>query len=112
MLVDYLSDLHLEFHSKYPLLPKSSAEILVLAGDIGYPSHKNWIDFLHYCKTQYKYVLYVAGNHEYYSRKKTYAAINQLIAESCARLGIIFLDNKSWIKDGVKFIGFMVAHSR
>lgn len=81
MQVDYISDLHLDFHVRhdgnYPkwqlktglflhsLLPNSLGEILILAGDI---SHYNIQSFwaIEYFSNLYNRVFYVSGNHDYY----------------------------------------------
>lgn len=72
MKIQYASDLHLEFgeNSKWlkdnPLIP--SADILVLAGDIGYlgdaiyRTHPFW----DWASQNYKQVIVVPGNHELY----------------------------------------------
>jgi predicted phosphodiesterase len=73
MLIQYISDLHLEMKepSVIPKLLKNiNADILVLAGDICTVASKQQFDkfltLLNYYKTRYKYILHVAGNHEYY----------------------------------------------
>jgi|SRR6476620_13492 len=77
MLVQYVSDLHLEFKTKNvipKLLKNIKADILVLAGDICTVGDKDGFDkfqelLKHYCP-KYKYILHVAGNHEYYITNK------------------------------------------
>lgn len=72
MRVQYASDLHLEFgeNSKWlkehPLIP--SADILVLAGDIGYLGDDNYIThpFWNRVSEDFKQVIVVPGNHEPY----------------------------------------------
>lgn len=72
MRVQYASDLHLEFgeNSKWlkehPLIP--SADILVLAGDIGYLGDDNYIThpFWNRVSEDFKQVIVVPGNHELY----------------------------------------------
>lgn len=73
MKIQYASDLHLEFgeNSEWlknnPLIP--SAEILVLAGDIGYLGDANYKThpFWDYVSLKYKRVVVVPGNHELYN---------------------------------------------
>ena len=81
-----ISDLHLEFHptinnlsdlsSKVPSLfeginnPNKGQTrdiILILAGDVGYPTEKNYWNFIEDCASKYKHVIYICGNHEYYN---------------------------------------------
>lgn len=72
MRIQYASDLHLEFgdNSKWlkdnPLIP--SADILVLAGDIGYLGDANYRThpFWDWASENYKQVIVIPGNHELY----------------------------------------------
>lgn len=72
MRIQYASDLHLEFgeNSKWlkdnPLLP--SADILVLAGDIGYLGDANYRThpFWDWASENYRQVIVIPGNHELY----------------------------------------------
>lgn len=84
MEIRYVSDLHLEmlvfnyqdrkldtFLSKVlPVTEKDKDRALVLAGDlfrVDSPTmKKNAISFLDYCSSNFKYVVYIPGNHEYY----------------------------------------------
>lgn len=80
MKIQYASDLHLEFaeNSKWlkenPLIP--SADILVLAGDIGYLGDANYKThpFWDWASDRYKQVIVIPGNHELYK----YFDINEL----------------------------------
>lgn len=72
MRVQYASDLHLEFGEnsrwlkEHPLIP--SADILVLAGDIGYLGDDNYIShpFWNRVSEDFNQVIVVPGNHEFY----------------------------------------------
>jgi len=72
MTIQYASDLHLEFaeNSKYleenPIIPV--ADILILAGDIGYIGHESYQThpFWDWASSNFKQVLVVPGNHEFY----------------------------------------------
>jgi hypothetical protein len=72
MRIQYASDLHLEFgdNSKWlkarPLIP--SADILVLAGDIGYLDDANYVSHPYWDKMSedFKRVIVIPGNHELY----------------------------------------------
>ncbi len=70
-----ISDLHLEnykhadvlYNKLSPFLPE--ADILILAGDIGYPNGEYGIQYkslLRKFKCKYEHVVLVPGNHEYY----------------------------------------------
>ena len=67
MKLQIASDIHREFgHS--PEVPDIGADVLVLAGDIGYANDETieWLrDDL---AGRYEAILYVPGNHEYYGR--------------------------------------------
>ena len=74
MDVQYISDLHLEFHDKHDsgsinpeMFLTPVAPYLVLAGDIGIPHLKAYGAFLHWCSQRWKHVFLIAGNHEYYN---------------------------------------------
>lgn len=73
MLVQYSSDLHIEFLTaeQIPKLFKNiGADVLVLAGDIcainNPTDYDKFIVMLNYYTPKYEYVLMIAGNHEYY----------------------------------------------
>lgn len=105
MKVTYISDLHLEHGENVRL---SDGDVLILAGDIGHPFEQYLEDFLIYTKTKFKYVFYVAGNHEYYGMRIDEA--NQQLSSLCNRCGVIFLNNtyyRMYIPDSlpVYFIG-------
>lgn len=73
MKIQYCSDLHLEFRENFrymQTLPlKVSGDVLVIAGDVAYlndttiPNIKLW----KWASEQYRQVLMVAGNHEFYN---------------------------------------------
>lgn len=96
MRINYFSDVHLEF----ALLkaPANDADIIVAAGDIGVGTQG--IDWL---KALNKPVIYVAGNHEFYSHE--YRQTLQSIRMQCADSNIHFLENESFIFQDVRFLG-------
>jgi len=74
MDIQYISDIHLEFHDKHnkgalqpDMFVKPVAPYLVLAGDIGIPELKAYETFLHWCSQHWKQVFLIAGNHEFYN---------------------------------------------
>lgn len=67
------SDLHLEFYKNinindfFDISKIEEPTTLILAGDVGYPTHKNYEIFLSECSKIFKHIILIAGNHEYYS---------------------------------------------
>lgn len=66
------SDNHLEFIGrKFTHIIKMNADVLCLAGDICACGNKNdfaiFVDYIKYLSPKYKYIIHVAGNHEYYT---------------------------------------------
>ena len=69
MKFQLISDLHLEYYKKMPELEKlfiPAAEILILAGNICYAKHRNFLPFFEAVSRMYKYVFFILGNNEYY----------------------------------------------
>lgn len=72
MVIQYASDLHLEFADNWRFLKEHTfevmGEILVLAGDIGYLGDENYSKhpFWDFVSENYREVLVVPGNHEFY----------------------------------------------
>jgi len=100
--IQYASDLHLEFYELHEykfenfIVPKS--DILVLLGDIGYPSKSLYKIFLNDCSKNFKLVLLITGNHEYYANFETSMdSVNTTISELCKLLpNVIFLNNSTY----------------
>jgi predicted MPP superfamily phosphohydrolase len=74
--IQYISDIHLETHhntskSIFEKILKPSSPYLALCGDIGYPGAQLYEPFLKYCSDNFKYVFYIAGNHEFYNDMKS-----------------------------------------
>ena len=70
--IQYVSDLHLEFRgNKYKNLFRIVGDILCLAGDICVCANPEdfeiLVNFLNYICPQYKHVIHITGNHEYYT---------------------------------------------
>jgi predicted phosphodiesterase len=61
------SDLHLEFGHAWTLPPEADGDVMVLAGDI--VTLKNYNPLDHLLQHWKKPVLYVTGNHEYYTQQ-------------------------------------------
>lgn len=131
-----LSDIHLEFHPsikslsdlfrKFPDLLENDYETsfklfkeatLILAGDIGYPTRDSFWSFITDCSNNFKNVLFVCGNHEYYnvsgtkpSDAKTLDQIDKHILDKTAELNktnpnFHYLNKTDITIDGVRFLG-------
>ncbi|MGZ5031202.1 MAG: metallophosphoesterase, partial [Methylobacter sp.] len=75
MRINYFSDIHLEFGALKA--PETDADIVIAAGDIGISTQGvEWL------KTFNKPVVYIAGNHEFYTHE--YQQTLQLIRKQCA----------------------------
>ena len=96
MRINYFSDIHLEFGLLKA--PDNDADIIIAAGDIGVSTQG--VDWL---KTLNKPVIYIAGNHEFYSCD--YQQTLQSIRDQCAGSNVSFLENDSFIFQGVRFLG-------
>lgn len=96
MRINYFSDLHLEFGGL--LLPDTDADIVIAAGDIGIG-----LQGLDWLKMLKKPVVYVAGNHEFYSNDHQ-QTLNRLREESFGT-HVYFLENQTATFQDVRFLG-------
>ena len=111
MLIQYVSDIHLEFMSKPPKI-KVMADVLCLCGDIGYPFSGIYREFIKQMSQSFKKVFLIAGNHEYYDSDKygshTMEEINSMI-QSVIRTNklenVTFLNNSYELYNDVLFVG-------
>ncbi len=116
VLIRLVSDLHQEFLDKpFEIIPinktfKCQVTLCVLAGDIGYPDEK-LRRFLRTTRKKFDFVLYVPGNHEFYSKVgDTMADVEiqlERISEEC---DVIYLNKEEWLLnlpdgDVLRFIG-------
>lgn len=96
MRVHVLSDLHIEFSGFEPEV--DDADLVVLAGDIHTLTRGvKWANEAFDCD-----VVYVMGNHEFYSGhfERTLEK-----ARECAAPHVHVLENESFIRNGVRFLG-------
>ena len=111
--VSYISDLHLDFHGRYLdeqpfFINTSESDVLIIAGDLAESRNilKGYYDVvLNQISSEYKTVIYVLGNHEFYF-SKVYKT-NSLLKEKLeSEFNNIHLLNPGTIEiDNVVFIG-------
>ena len=116
MKVQILSDIHLEWYDYK--VKNTDADTLILCGDILVasvlevninPDDPNsevskYRQFLQDCSDNYKNVIYVIGNHEFYCGMWEWS-INVVKAE-CEKYGNIHvLENDTVVIDGIRFVG-------
>ena len=124
MKLKVVSDLHLEFSDIE--IVNNGADVLILSGDIflagplaDFPADYDnrtivssrqiqalrFRNFLRYCSEDFKHVIYIAGNHEFYHHKWV-DTINTL-REECEQhySNVHFLENNSVTIDDVVFVG-------
>jgi predicted phosphodiesterase len=93
--INYFSDIHLEFG---PLaIPDNNANIVIAAGDIGIG--RQGVEWL---KTINKPVIYIAGNHEFYTHE--YRSTLNMLHNTCANTNIYFLEKNTFIFQEIRFI--------
>jgi len=123
MLVALGSDIHLEF-SDINLENTNGAEVLILAGDIliaqdlhdhpepivgpnlGSKQQRaiRYRNFLKRCSDNFKHVIYIAGNHEFYHGTWNGSLVD--LRNECAKFSnIYFLENDVKVIEDVTFIG-------
>ncbi len=107
MLIKLMSDLHLEASPDWRpnVYPKDSDTTLVLAGDICEIERSTYLEeFLKDMSEQFKYVIHVPGNHEYYGGHIKYSA--EKLDKIIEKIDNVYsLNNNSLILEDVKFIG-------
>jgi predicted phosphodiesterase len=102
-----LSDLHFEFHPDQGrgfvrLLHVDPDEILILAGDLATP--KLLPKSLEMLCNRFRHVIFVAGNHEYYSRSPV--EVHQILSDAVGRhANLHWLEASDVTIDGQRFVG-------
>ena len=98
MKIQIISDVHLEFYQSFPRIKKNpGVEIVCLLGDIGYPTERNYRDFLIYLSGLFRVVIVIAGNHEYYNVSKKKEEVDNYINDKVVNIeNIHFLNNSTY----------------
>lgn len=110
--IQIISDLHLEHRNGQvnynDFIIPNKTNILVLVGDIGSPYDSKLTNFLGWCSANFLQVLYVPGNHEFYTNIKehTYDVILRELDRICRCYpNVHLLHNKTYDVENVRFIG-------
>lgn len=105
MNIRLLSDLHIEFKD-YPVdkLYSDSDTILILAGDIGLLKHAILFEFIENLSQQFYKIIYIAGNHEFYS-SVLYGAFDKFKASISHLENVHCLEKETLVVDDILFIG-------
>ena len=81
MKFQLISDLHLEKYDKLPNMDKliiPKAKNLILAGDICFAKHDNFLPFFKKISQLFDKIFYVFGNHEYYTHNFNCYSIDEV----------------------------------
>ena len=98
------SDLHLEFGGGFQRPSKIDADVMILAGDI--ITFRDYTPLHHFLADWEKPVLFVAGNHEYYTNTPMAAEDSKFRAWlSDKHPNVTFLQDEAITIDGVHFFG-------
>ena len=95
MKIQYCSDLHMEFHENMRFMKSLPLEpvgdVLVIAGDVGYlvDSTIPHLRFWKWASENYRQVLMIAGNHEFYNNGDIAAKVTVGKGCSCRMSDII-----------------------
>jgi hypothetical protein len=91
--LQYISDIHLETRTTIPKIPVAS-ENLALIGDIGNPFEDIYYDFLKYTSNNFKRVILISGNHEYWHHKKRVRTVDKRLKYLANKLdNVEYLNN-------------------
>lgn len=104
-----ISDVHVETNKTLVIdVIRPVADNLIVAGDVGQPTDANYHKFFDFVTSNWKTVIYVPGNHEYYDMIgiMTMKRTDDMIEELGKKYPNLYCLNNSSIKlDGITFIG-------
>ena len=95
MKIQYCSDLHMEFYDNMRFMKSLPLEVvgdvLVIAGDVGYLVDTTipHLRFWKWASENYRQVLMVAGNHEYYNNGAYCSARRELAKDALAQCRLL-----------------------
>jgi len=103
MKVIFYSDLHLELGAPFEVPDQGAADVIVLAGDIVVFTDFSPLEKI--VTAWQKPILYIAGNHEYYTRQPMQDSITRFQKWAARYPHLRFLQNEVVTLDGVHFFG-------
>lgn len=106
MYIRYMSDLHLEFGDigMVPEMPEDKDTVLILAGDVGLAEKAfTYQYFVVEMADQFKEVIYILGNHEYY-KSSFVRAFNKIDEMFAGYNNVTVTNDNTIIIDGVAFV--------
>ncbi len=124
MVVDYISDLHIDFYTSsctykkikryFNTYIRPKGEVLIIAGDLSHYNIQAYY-FVQIALEHYKKVFVISGNHEYYNISKRmnkkfntlFSRVNDLKEMLSSLKDVYFLDWEVVVYNGIKFGGTM-----
>ena len=108
--IQYASDLHLDQLSSYHIqtLIDPKADVLILGGDICHiETIYKHLPFFQYASSNFQYVIYIPGNHEFYSDSSyTMFELVKIVKNFVKSFtNVFYLDNSSVMIEDVLFTG-------
>ncbi len=93
-------------HCRHSSLKLPKADVLIHAGDVSYRGEKSEVeDFLHWMDSlNYRYKIFIAGNHDFYLEKQPAAAITQLLPKN-----VFYLNDSGLVIEGLNIWGSPVT---
>jgi len=101
--LQYISDIHLEYRTKIPHIPKCG-DYLALLGDIGNPFKENYSELIKQKSNEYEKVFVLAGNHEYWQKKYMVSDVNNRINTIVNQFKNVYFMNQTKINIGCNTI--------
>ncbi len=107
--IQFLSDLHPEVNGVLPkIIP--IAPVLIIAGDctLGADGYERFEEFIRYCSSKWKTVIYVPGNHDFYhgKTKQTMFEIELMYNKIFYRYpNTYYLNNRTIVIGDIAYIG-------